>query len=471
MIGLVNTATPGSDSGGKSAKGASEKGAGNGFDSLLGSELTPEGAAGQAVPMAEGALSEEMAAELTANLTEEELALLEEQAQQADGEMDLLDEEMMAAILGHLPPSVAQELPKGELSAEELNTLRQQILKQASALNNQEIVLEGADPRVDPQAEVERAVPGTDEQLFSNLVSEETADSELQPDVSAVIRQMALKRGKSEGESADNLHEFRSQNQRIQDLISDKVKTDFQQADASEQANLELKMDLKAAEMKPQMNSAATTGLETTLSSASNAQFAGVASQALDDLASPETEIRSQQVQQHHAFGTNSTEARADQVSQTQAPTRPQALELPFDFNQVMTRVRTMRDGDSQEMTVQLEPEHLGKMIMKVRQQGGELFLDMKVDNPMAKQILESGLDVLRNRVTQQDLNYRDLSMNVNVGQQNSGGFEQHQERQEQLERMTAAASRGAERSAAVNSSVASTARTRGGGSGLNLYI
>ena len=461
MIGLVNSAVPGSESGGKSAKGASEKGAGNGFDSLLGSELTPEEAAttGQALPLDGEGLTEEMLAELTA----EELALLEEQAQE---DPDLLNEEMMAAILGQLPPSLAQDLPKGELSAADLNALRQQLLKQASDLNNQEVVLEGADPRVDPQAEVERAVPGTEEQLFSNLVSEETADSELQPDVSAVIRQMALKRGKAEGESLDNLHEFRAQNQRIQDLINENVEADFQETDPTELAQLDLKPNLK-----PQMSSVAATGLETSLSSASNVQFAGVASQAMDDLASQETEVRSQQVQQHQAFGTNSVEGRTDQITQPQAPTRTPVLELPFDFNQVMTRIRTMRDGDSQEMTVQLEPEHLGKLVMKVRQQGGELFLDMKVDNPMAKQILESGFDVLRNRVTQQDLNYRDLSMNVNVGQQNSGGFEQQQERQEQLERMTAAASRGAERSAAINSSAPSAARTRGGGSGLNLYI
>ena len=47
-----------------------------------------------------------------------------------------------------------------------------------------------------------------------------------------------------------------------------------------------------------------------------------------------------------------------------------------------------------EEMTLRLHPEELGHITLKVKQSGGDLFIDMRVDNPLAKQMVESGFDL-----------------------------------------------------------------------------
>ncbi len=44
-----------------------------------------------------------------------------------------------------------------------------------------------------------------------------------------------------------------------------------------------------------------------------------------------------------------------------------QAPELPFDVEQVMGRVRVLRENDSQQITLKLQPDNLGQVTMKVR--------------------------------------------------------------------------------------------------------
>jgi hypothetical protein len=377
MIPLVNS-TPASESGARTSKKAGQE-AGTGFEGLLGANGAPE--EGQETLTA--GLMDEASAEMEAGLLPEELALFDElelETRLGEAAASELEEEFVV-----VPGAVSAQpglspLLGEEFSMEEANLLRQDILRNATPLEATQVVLEGAEPRVDPQSSPDRAAPGIVEQLFAQ--AEETAtEAESQPDVSAVIRQMVMKQpGKNSEESPlENLHEFRTQNQRIQELISDRTSTKFQATDPTEQF---------APEAGFKTTSTVAMATQDALNGTSVSQQIGTIStpaEALDDLASRETEIRSQNAQQAQAFGTALTEARGESITSAQAPSRPQVLDLPFDFNQAMTRVRNMRDGDVQEMTVQLEPEHLGKMVMKVRQQGGELILDLQVDNPAAK--------------------------------------------------------------------------------------
>ena len=57
---------------------------------------------------------------------------------------------------------------------------------------------------------------------------------------------------------------------------------------------------------------------------------------------------------------------------------------------------------------------------MKVRQTGGELQVDMRVDNMMAKQIIEAGFDTLKSRFLDQELAYDQLSLNIEVDQRSA---------------------------------------------------
>jgi len=110
-------------------------------------------------------------------------------------------------------------------------------------------------------------------------------------------------------------------------------------------------------------------------------------------------------------------------------------VDLPFEIQQLVNRVRIMRGNGVEEMTLRLHPEELGHITLKVRQSGGDLLIDMRVDNPLAKQIVESGFDSLRSRFLDQEFAYKDLALNVDINQKDSqfGSDRQHEEFEEEL--------------------------------------
>ena len=110
-------------------------------------------------------------------------------------------------------------------------------------------------------------------------------------------------------------------------------------------------------------------------------------------------------------------------------------IDLPFDIQQLVSRVRIMRGNGVEEMTLRLHPEELGHITLKVRQSGGDLLIDMRVDNPLAKQIVESGFDSLRSRFLDQEFAYKDLALNVDINQKDSqfGSDRQYEEFEDEL--------------------------------------
>ena len=109
--------------------------------------------------------------------------------------------------------------------------------------------------------------------------------------------------------------------------------------------------------------------------------------------------------------------------------------DLPFDMDQVVNRVRILRGNGVEEMTLRLHPEELGHITLKVRQSGGGLSIDMRVDNPLAKQMVESGFDSLRSRFLDQEFSYQDLALNVDINERDSqyGGDREHFEFEEEM--------------------------------------
>ena len=109
--------------------------------------------------------------------------------------------------------------------------------------------------------------------------------------------------------------------------------------------------------------------------------------------------------------GGNSTNTSAELLRGT---------ELPFNMEQVVSRVRILRGNGIEEMTLRLHPEDLGQITLKIRQTGADLSIDMRVDNPQAKLIVESGFDSLRSRFLDQEFSYQDLALNVDINEGDS---------------------------------------------------
>ena len=110
-------------------------------------------------------------------------------------------------------------------------------------------------------------------------------------------------------------------------------------------------------------------------------------------------------------------------------------VDLPFDIQQLVSRVRIMRGNGVEEMTLRLHPEELGHITLKVRQSGGDLLIEMRVDNPLAKQLVESGFDSLRSRFLDQEFAYKDLALNVDINQKDSqfGSNRQYEEFEDEM--------------------------------------
>jgi flagellar hook-length control protein FliK len=94
--------------------------------------------------------------------------------------------------------------------------------------------------------------------------------------------------------------------------------------------------------------------------------------------------------------------------------------DLPFNMEQVVSRVRILRGNGVEEMTLRLHPEDLGQITLKIRQSGTDLTIDMRVDNLLAKQMVESGFDSLRSKFLDQEFAYKDLALNVDINERDS---------------------------------------------------
>ena len=111
------------------------------------------------------------------------------------------------------------------------------------------------------------------------------------------------------------------------------------------------------------------------------------------------------------------------------------SADLPFNMEQVVSRVRILSGNGVEEMTLRLHPEELGQITLKIRQAGGNLMIDMRVDNMLAKQIVETGFDSLRSRFLDQEFSYQDLALNVDINERDSkyGGDRKYAEFDEEM--------------------------------------
>ncbi|MEL0043514.1 MAG: flagellar hook-length control protein FliK [Deltaproteobacteria bacterium] len=89
--------------------------------------------------------------------------------------------------------------------------------------------------------------------------------------------------------------------------------------------------------------------------------------------------------------------------------------ESPFDMSQLTRNLRKGTDGESQEVTLRLRPDELGTLTMKVRQLGDRLQVEMQVENPHVKQLVESDLEQLRNRFLDKEFNFSEMELTVNI--------------------------------------------------------
>lgn len=94
--------------------------------------------------------------------------------------------------------------------------------------------------------------------------------------------------------------------------------------------------------------------------------------------------------------------------------------------SQVMLKVKLMAGESKQEMEVQLKPDYLGKMTLKIIHDRGEILAKITTESEQVKSILESNMQLLKDSLEKSGFSVQGL--NVYVGNGNGGGQMQNQD-------------------------------------------
>ncbi|SHJ02703.1 flagellar hook-length control protein FliK [Thermoclostridium caenicola] len=86
-------------------------------------------------------------------------------------------------------------------------------------------------------------------------------------------------------------------------------------------------------------------------------------------------------------------------------------------INQVAMKVRLMAGENRQELEMQLKPESLGKLTLKIIHERGEILAKITAENEQVKSILESNMQLLKDALEKNG--YSVQSLDVSVGNRN----------------------------------------------------
>jgi len=90
-------------------------------------------------------------------------------------------------------------------------------------------------------------------------------------------------------------------------------------------------------------------------------------------------------------------------------------------INLISQKASAFLSKDRNEMTIQLTPEHLGKISIKIGLNDGTLTGKIYAENYSVKEIIEASLNQLRDALEENGLNITKLDVNVGDNSQNFG--------------------------------------------------
>jgi flagellar hook-length control protein FliK len=91
-------------------------------------------------------------------------------------------------------------------------------------------------------------------------------------------------------------------------------------------------------------------------------------------------------------------------------------------ISQVVERAKVVLTGEKSEMIVDLKPDSLGKLSLKIVTEHGIVTAKFMAESHQVKQVLEANMQILKDSLEKQGMTVQNLS--VSVGQQSSEGFD-----------------------------------------------
>ena len=95
-----------------------------------------------------------------------------------------------------------------------------------------------------------------------------------------------------------------------------------------------------------------------------------------------------------------------------QAPVNPQNV-----MEQIVSHMRFEVRGDMAEIRIQLRPEHLGEVSLRVAMQNGIVVAQFVAESQRVKEIIESNFNQLRDALEQQGINVAEIEVSVSQGE------------------------------------------------------
>ncbi|NMA65518.1 MAG: flagellar hook-length control protein FliK [Clostridiaceae bacterium] len=112
-------------------------------------------------------------------------------------------------------------------------------------------------------------------------------------------------------------------------------------------------------------------------------------------------------------------ENRTVSMTENKSTVHVAGMEKPIDqavTSQVMTKVKLMAGEAKQEMEMELEPESLGKLTLKIVHEKGEILAKITAESEQVKQILESNMQMLKDSLEENGFSVQSLSVSVGNG-------------------------------------------------------
>lgn len=109
--------------------------------------------------------------------------------------------------------------------------------------------------------------------------------------------------------------------------------------------------------------------------------------------------------------------AKADSIFQEQLRTPVNPKEI---IEQMVEKISLIQSKKVSELTLDLKPDYLGKMTIKLAMEEGVLTARFLTDNPQVKNLLESNLSTLRQQLESQGIKVEKTEVNVQL---NNGGL------------------------------------------------
>lgn len=153
--------------------------------------------------------------------------------------------------------------------------------------------------------------------------------------------------------------------------------------------------------------------------------------------------------------GTQATLTQPADASPADKATLSQPV-IHSAIDQIVAGAKLVRQGPVTEMRLQLKPEFLGRVDLKVTMEGGVLSARIMVDNPQVKAAIEANLPQLRQDLAQQGIALQGMTVGLGGGrgQQQAGDSQQSgfrwpgQQYQNDRDRTLSPVATGAQRSA-----------------------